>query len=249
MFINSVTNFAPVGTATATARQTARPATTSTVAQTSPTQGVKTGRRRSAPVPRTRVTRASAAKSKVTRARRASATPRATKRKSEAAQDAEPSKRLRSAKNAVLDPPMTTAPEVSPEVEVVDEALGSAEASGSVEEHVEKEDPKDGDFEPDTPSVSLSAPALAPQIVKKQHLARTLRVKKNNNPMLSVGDIDSTTSSGSAAASPVTARRPAAARRPGPVVAPAAIRRPEPEGNPLVWAEVLSILIYSRNRS
>ena len=164
MFINSVTNYMLVGTATATKRQVDDVATATSAANIAvppkpQVQRAELGRRRSAPTPRTRVTRSVAAPSKATRVRRAPVTPRATKRKSDGAQGVEPAKRLRSAKNAVVDTLMTTAAEAGLEVEVVDEALGP------IEEYAEKEDPMDGDFEPETPLTTAPEVGLEAEVV------------------------------------------------------------------------------------
>ena len=165
MFINSVTNNALVGTVTATARQSASnvatvaSATNIAVPPNPPARGAGLGRRRSAPAPGTRATRNVVAPSRATRARRASATPRVTKRKSDEVQEKEPTKRLRSAQNAVLETPMTTVSEVGLEMEVVEEELGPAAESA------EKEDPKDGDFEPGTPLITAPEAGLGVETV------------------------------------------------------------------------------------
>ena len=167
MFINSVTNNALVGTATATARQSASnvatvaSATNIAVPPNPPARGAGLGRRRSAPAPGTRAIRNVVAPSRATRARRASATPRITKRKSDEVQEKEPTKRLRSAQNAVLETPMTTVSEVGLEMEVVEEELGPAAESA------EKEDPKDGDFEPATPLTTAPEVGLDVEIADK----------------------------------------------------------------------------------
>ena len=251
LFINSVTNHALAVTVTAAANITANDTseailtTEDTTLSTAEHQGISNAAPDATPTPKTRAPRKASTGSKAVSARKTSLVPKVTKRKTATAQQKLPAKRQRLSGAQVSE----AAPSGEQETEDGEERM--EDAADMAIEHVENDDPQDGDFQPDSAADATATSTSAPPSARKPRTHRTPKAPKA--PKTDVATIPSGSASRQTVSGPSTGpsagpstgrvvRAKRTARRVGTAVNSKAsapiIVRPEPDGAPLVWAEV-----------
>ena len=247
LFINSVTNHALAGIVTATANDTSEASLTTdaTTLSTAEHQGIGNAAPDATPIPKTRAPRKVGVAAKAAPARKTSLLPKVTKRKPVTVQQELPIKRQRLSDIQVSE----AASSGDQEAEGGEKRM--EDAADTAIEQVENDDPQDGDFQPDFAVDKTAVATSAPRSVRKPRTPRTPKAPKA--PKTDVATIPSGSASKQTVSGPSTG--PSAAPSTGPVVrakrtvrrvgtaaaskasAPIIVR-PEPDGAPLVWAEV-----------
>ena len=247
LFVNSVTNYALAGTVTATENDISEAIlpTDDTTLSTAEHQEIGNAAPHATPTPKTRAPRKVGVAAKAAPARKTSLVPKVTKRKTATARQKLPAKRQRLSDIQVSKAASSGDQEAEGSEERMEDAADTAI------EQVENDDPQDGDFQPDFAVDKTAVSTSAPPSVRKPRITRTPKAPKA--PKTDVATIPSGSASKQTVSGPSTGpsaapstgrvvRAKRAARRVGTAAGSKAsapiVVRPEPDGAPLVWAEV-----------